>query len=80
VPTIRALRDDAERARRREVERALRRLDRGDNAQHVLEQLSHALTNKLLHAPTHALNRANDEDRAQLVAWLRRLYQLKLPE
>src|SRR5688572_13885654 len=80
VPTIRALRDDAERARRREVERALRRLGRGDDAQHVLEQLSHALTNKLLHAPTHALNRANDEDRAQLVAMLRRLYQLKLPE
>ena len=80
VPTIRALRDDAERARRREVERAVRRLARGADAQHVLEQLSHALTNKLLHAPTHALNRANDEDRGQLVAMLRRLYQIKHPE
>ena len=80
VPTIRALRDDAERARRREVERAVRRLARGDDAQQVLEQLSHALTNKLLHAPTHALNRANDEDRGHLVEMLRRLYQLKHPE
>ncbi len=80
VPTIRALRDDAERARRREVERALRRLARGDDSQKVLEQLSHALTNKLLHAPTHALNRANDEDREQLVNMLRRLYQLKHSE
>ena len=80
VPTIRALRDDAERARRREVERALRRLTRGDDIQQVLEQLSHALTNKLLHAPTHALNRANDEDREQLVNMLRRLYQLRHPE
>ncbi len=80
VPTIRALRDDAERARRREMERAMRRLERGGDAQKVLEQLSYALTNKLLHAPTHALNHANDEDRSQLVATLRRLYQLKHPE
>ncbi|HEV2007240.1 MAG TPA: glutamyl-tRNA reductase, partial [Burkholderiales bacterium] len=80
VPTIRALRDDAERARRHEVERALRRLARGDDAQKVLEQLSYALTNKLLHAPTHALNHANDDDREQLVNMLRRLYQLKRSE
>ncbi len=80
VPTIRALRDDAERARRREVERAARRLGRGDDAQQVLEQLSHALTNKHLHAPTHALNHASGEDRDQLVAVLRRLYHLKHPE
>ena len=80
VPTIRALRDDAERARRHEVERALRRLAHGDDAQKVLEHLSHALTNKLLHGPTHALNHANDDDREQLVSMLRRLYQLKRAE
>ena len=27
-----------------------------------MDELSHALTNKLLHAPTHALNRTRDED------------------
>ncbi len=80
VPTIRALRDDAERARRHEVERAVRSLARGDNAQQVLEALSHSLTNKFLHAPTHALNHANDGDREQLVTMLRRLYQLKQSE
>jgi glutamyl-tRNA reductase len=80
VPTIRALRDDAERVRRHEVERALRRLERGDDAQQVLEQLSYALTNKFLHAPTHALSHANDDDREQLVNMLRRLYQLKRAE
>ncbi|MCE9639912.1 MAG: glutamyl-tRNA reductase [Betaproteobacteria bacterium] len=80
VPTIRALRDDAERARRREVERAVRSLARGENAQQVLEQLSHSLTNKFLHAPTHALNHANDDDREQLLNMLRRLYQLKQAE
>ncbi|MEO8442390.1 MAG: glutamyl-tRNA reductase [Betaproteobacteria bacterium] len=80
VPTIRALRDEAERARRHEVEHAVRNLARGDNAQQVLEQLSHSLTNKFLHAPTHALNHANDDDREQLVNMLRRLYQLKQSE
>jgi glutamyl-tRNA reductase len=80
VPTIRALRDDAERARRHEVERAQRRLARGDDVQKVLEHLSYSLTNKLLHAPTHALNHANDDDREQLVTMLRRLYQLKRSE
>ena len=80
VPTIRALRDDAERARRHEVERAVRQLARGDAAEQVLEQLSHTLTNKFLHAPTHALNHANDDDREQLVSMLRRLYQFKRPE
>ena len=80
VPTIRALRDDAERMRRRELEHALRRLRHGEDAAAVIDHLSHALTNKFLHAPTHALNHASDDDREQLVATLRRLHQLKHSE
>ena len=80
VPTIRALRDDAERVRRHELERALQRLQHGDDAGKVIEQLSHALTNKFLHAPTHALNHASDEDRDQLVQVLRHLHQMKHSE
>jgi glutamyl-tRNA reductase len=74
VPTIRALRDQAERTRRHEVERALRRLGRGESPEQVLEQLSQSLTNKLLHPPTHALNRAPEADRDQLVRLLERIY------
>lgn len=77
VPMIRALRDDAERSRRKEVERAVRQLQRGGDVGAVLEQLSHGLTNKFLHAPTHALNHAAEDDRDQLVAALRRLYRLQ---
>ena len=58
VPTIRALRDQAERARRHEVERALRRLEKGESPGEVLEALSQALTNKLMHGPTSALHHA----------------------
>ncbi|HWQ40318.1 MAG TPA: glutamyl-tRNA reductase [Burkholderiales bacterium] len=80
VPAIRALRDHAERMRRHEVERALKLLGKGDDPQKVLEQLSHALTNKLLHGPTSALNRAEAKERETLVAAVARLYQVNLPE
>jgi len=77
VPTIRALRDSAERSRRHEMERALRRLARGEDPKAVLEGLSHGLANKLLHPPTHALAHAHEDDRAQLAQLLERLYQVQ---
>lgn len=79
VPTIRALRDAAERARRNELERAQRRLGRGDDPQQVMEELSRALTNKLLHPPSHALNHAAQDERDELAALIARLYQIQRP-
>jgi glutamyl-tRNA reductase len=76
VPAIRALRDAAERSRRHELERATRRLARGDDAQRVVEELSRALTNKLIHPPTHALSHAQGEERDALANTLARLYQI----
>jgi len=80
VPAIRALRDSAERARRHEMERALRRLAKGEDPKAVLESLSHALAAKLTHAPTHALSHAREEEREQLAQLLTRLYQIPRPE
>lgn len=77
VPTIRALRDQAERARRHEVERAVRRLQHGDPPEQVLEALSRALTNKLMHGPTAALHDASEPDRDQLMRLLERVYQIR---
>lgn len=76
VPTIRSLRDQAERMRRHEVERAVKLLARGESPAHVLDVLSRSLTNKFLHHPTHALNHAGDDERQELVALLSRLYSL----
>jgi len=76
VPTIRALRDQAERVRRHEVEKALKLLARGEDPQHVLEQFSNTLTNKFLHAPSHALNTTSGDDRESLESLLRQLYQI----
>lgn len=76
VPTIRGLRDHAERYRRHELERAQKMLARGDDPREVIEALSRALTNKFLHIPTHALNHAGNAERHELVALLSRLYAL----
>jgi glutamyl-tRNA reductase len=79
VPTIRTLRNHAEEARGEEVQRALRLLARGDDPKQVLEALSHGLTNKLMHAPTQALNNAPAEERAQLADLVSRLYPPRSP-
>jgi glutamyl-tRNA reductase len=77
VPTIRALRDHAEKLRRDETEKALKALSQGENPHQVLEQLSNALTNKLLHGPSHALNNTSGEQRERMETLLRQLYQIK---
>jgi len=80
VPAIRALRDAAERSRRHELERAQRRLAHGEDPQRVMDELSRALMNKLLHAPMHALNHAGEDERDALTATLARLYHVKRAE
>ncbi|MBI5109484.1 MAG: glutamyl-tRNA reductase [Rhodocyclales bacterium] len=80
VPTIRALRDAGERARRHEVENALKLLAKGEDPSRVLDALSHGLTNKLLHPPTQALNQAEGNDRAEVSALISRIYRLNSGE
>jgi glutamyl-tRNA reductase len=80
VPTIRALRDAAERSRRHEVDRAQRLLARGEDPQRVLEILSRGLTNKFLHAPLHSLNHAGEDEREAFSELLRRLHHIPRQE
>lgn len=76
VPTIRALRAQAEQMRQDELIKAQRKLARGAEPSSVLETLSNALTNKLLHGPSHALHRRRDRDQAEFEAVLRELYRI----
>ena len=80
VPTIRALRDHADRQRRHELEKAIKLLARGENPEKVLEALSNGLTNKFLHAPTHALNQMQADERDAFMDVVHRLYHLHTPE
>jgi glutamyl-tRNA reductase len=76
VPIIRALRDTADRARRHELEHALKLLQRGDDPAQVLDALSKGLTNKLLHPPTQALNLAEGAERAEVAQVIARIWHL----
>jgi glutamyl-tRNA reductase len=77
VPTIVALRDQAEMLRKAELEKALKLIQKGESPEKVLEALSQALTNKFLHAPSHALNTAEGDEHEKLAHTLKMLYQIK---
>lgn len=77
VPTIKALRDQAENMRKAELEKAIKLLQKGESAEKVLEALSVALTNKFLHAPSHALNNTHGDEHTRLEEILKDLYQIK---
>jgi glutamyl-tRNA reductase len=74
VPVIRHMHTQADALRRAELDRAMKMLARGDDPAQVLEALSQSLTNKLIHGPTHALNRASNDERATLVDLLSGFY------
>lgn len=74
VPIIRHMHTQADALRRTEVERAQKMLARGDDPLAVLDALSQALTNKLIHGPTSALNRTSGTERDQLIDLMRGFY------
>ena len=80
VPTIRTLRDHAERQRRAEMEKAMKMLAKGDSPEKVLEAFGNSLTNKFLHAPTQTLNQAQANEREALLDAVHRIYHLHTPE
>jgi glutamyl-tRNA reductase len=71
VPVIQAFRDGAHQLREQELELARKRLLRGEAADQVLEQMATRLTNKFLHGPLSAINKAEQQDREQLQAAMR---------
>jgi len=75
VPVIQDLRTRADALRRRELERALKQLARGEAPESVVEHLSQALTNKFLHDPMSTLREAGDDaEQARLQVLLARFY------
>ncbi|MBL8520570.1 MAG: glutamyl-tRNA reductase [Betaproteobacteria bacterium] len=74
VPAIQQLRAKADGYRAAELERARRRLAKGEDPAQVLEALAQGLTNKFLHHPMAALNRAEGHERDALATAIERLY------
>lgn len=77
IPTIKALRDQAEVTRKAELEKAIKLIQKGESPDKVLETLSHALTNKFLHVPSHRLNQSHGEEHAKLEDLIKQLYLIQ---
>lgn len=78
--TIRDVRSQAERHRDVALQRALRQLRRGKSAEDTLRWLADTLTNKIIHAPSSQIWQAGVNERADIVAAARELFQLKDPD
>lgn len=77
VDSVREYRMMAELLREHELQRAQRALARGDDPRQVLAQLSRAITNKLIHAPTTGLKQASVDGRQDLINNARKLLGLE---
>ncbi|MGR6872674.1 glutamyl-tRNA reductase [Pseudomonas sp. HK3] len=76
VTTLKAFRQHAEVIRNQELEKALKRLQKGDDAHAVVATLANMLTNKLIHQPTVQMREASAVGRKEVMTWVQELYQL----
>lgn len=79
VDTLKAFRHRAEQARDQELDKSLRQLQKGEDAEAVLRQFARSLTNKLLHHPSIVIKKASSEGRTELVHWAQDLFGLSVP-
>ncbi len=77
VSTIRAMREDAQSQRDIELERAMRLLQSGKDAEQVITEMANRLTNKLIHTPSVQLKKAGYDARKEIFDTARELYDLK---
>lgn len=80
VSMIRQFREQAQAIREAELEKALRLISNGEDANKVLQKLAHNLTNKLTHVPTSQMRQAGHEGRNDLLTAARELFELKNSE
>ena len=74
VPLIQDIQQRGEHLRQIELERAMKRLMRGDDPLEVLNLMAQGLTNKFLHGSLHALQHANGTERDALIKLLPKLF------
>ena len=74
VPLIQDIQQQGEQLRQLELERAMKRLMRGDDPQEVLQAMAQGLTNKFLHGSLHALQHSTGAERDALIKLLPKLF------
>ena len=76
ISSLKSYRDKAESIRDNELNKALKSLEKGEDAEKVLETLARLLTNKLIHSPSVQMKKASAEGRNELVALAQELFEL----
>jgi glutamyl-tRNA reductase len=74
VPLIQDLQQQGDHLRQMELERAMKRLMKGDDPHEVLNAMAQGLTNKFLHGSLHALQHSNGAERDALIKLLPKLF------
>jgi glutamyl-tRNA reductase len=77
VELIKQYRNQAEQTRDIELQKAIKQLQSGTNAEEVLSLLARNLTNKLLHSPTTALKDASASQKHYVMRAAQELFALK---
>lgn len=80
VDVLRSYRQQGEQLRDEELQKALRSLANGTNAEDALTQLARGLTNKLLHTPSVQLKRLSADGRHEALAVAQELFGLNSGE
>lgn len=80
VATVKAYRRQAETLRDVELQKALRSLEVGADAEQVLQQLARNLTNKLIHTPTTVLKEASANGRLEVIRIAQELFELTIDD
>lgn len=77
VPTIRQIRDNAEKESKCLLEKSLKQLEQGANPELVINELARTLTNKLLHEPCRQLRQSGFDTDNNLIDAARNLFNIK---
>lgn len=80
VPVIHDLRKRGESLQSLELEKAKKRLAKGDAPEEVLEAFAQSLTNKFLHGSLHALQHSQGSERDLLIKLIPELFRSNTPE
>jgi len=77
IATLRAFREKADSIRDRELQRALKALEKGESAEVVMASLARAITQKFIHSPTVQMKKASAEGRNDLLQLTQELFGLE---
>ena len=76
VNTLKAFREKADGIRTLELDKARKAIQKGGDAEAVVENMARNLTNKLIHSPSVQMKRASAEGREELLKLVQQLFEL----